>query len=73
MRYEEFRSRVETFLHAHPEGVTWKGLRARLRLPYETPCYAWVYRMESEDGLRRSRGPRGMIWQMEPRDRPGRR
>jgi hypothetical protein len=62
MRYEQFRDLVRNELRVRKGGTTWTVLKARLRLPQRTPCYTWIYRLEKEIGLRRTRGPRGMVW-----------
>ena len=64
MRYLDFRSLIQEELRSNPDGLTWAELKGRLRLPYTTPCYTWIARMEQEIGLSRSRGPRGMIWRV---------
>jgi hypothetical protein len=67
MRYVDFRDSIQTHLTSHPEGATWKELRSSLDLPYKIPCPTWVYRLETEIGLSRSKGPRGMIWSLHSR------
>lgn len=62
MRYDQFRDAVRGFLRDRPGGATWVELREGLKLPYRTPCYTWIYRMEDEAGLRRSHGRRGKVW-----------
>ena len=53
MRYIEFREAIHTELLKHEQGLTWKELRKRGRLPYERPCGAWTKWLEREIGLRR--------------------
>jgi hypothetical protein len=69
MKYVDFRDSIQAYLDSHPEGSTWKELRARLRLPYEIPCPAWIHRMEKEAGLSRLNGPRGKVWVLNLRKR----
>ena len=69
MRYHEFRDEIVSYLRQHPRGATWRELKAALRLPYSVPCYTWIRRMEAESGLRRIRGPRGLIWVVTGRRR----
>jgi hypothetical protein len=65
MRYEQFSSLIVDELKKNPEGMSWRELKAQLDLPYKTPCYTWICRMETEMGLYRSRGPKGMIWKVK--------
>ena len=72
MRYEQFREAIRGYLKAHPAGATWTELRKDLGLKYRSPCYSWIYRMENEVGLRRTRrGPR-MVWTIVGRPNGGR-
>ena len=66
MRFERFQDVVSGYLRGRPEGATWSELRSALGLPYVRPCPTWVYRMEQEIGLERSRGPNGMVWRLGP-------
>jgi len=63
MRYEEFRDAVAGELRANRDGLTWAQLKRRLRLPYRTPCYEWLARMEKDVGLTREPGEgRAYVW-----------
>jgi hypothetical protein len=64
VRYEEFRNLIRSHLRAHPKGATWPELKEELNLPQRTACYSWIYRMESEIGLRRERSVNGMVWRL---------
>jgi hypothetical protein len=66
MKYAEFRDTVQEYLRSHRNGATWKELKSKLRLSYTIPCPTWVHRLETEIGLSRSKGPRGMIWTVAP-------
>jgi hypothetical protein len=65
MRYEQFSSLIVDELKKKPEGMSWRELKTQLDLPYKTPCYTWIYKMEAEMGLSRRKGPRGMIWKVK--------
>jgi len=75
MRYEQFRDSVRGYLQRHPEGATWAQLREELQLPYRTPCYTWIYRMEDEVRLQRARRGSMKVWKIARRSRrnPGAR
>lgn len=65
MRYVDFRDVIRNELRRNPDGLTWAQLRERLDLPYKSPCSTWVYRMEQEIGLKRSRGSgRAFVWKL---------
>ena len=65
MRYIDFKAQIQLALLEHPEGFTWKELKARLDLPYTTPCPEWVKQLEEEIGLvRRRKGGRAYIWRI---------
>ena len=52
------------------KGLTWAELKARLDLPYRTPCQEWLKRMEEETGLTRERGDgRAYVWRIADRSR----
>ena len=74
MRYTEFRDSIAGELRRNPAGLTWRELRSRLDLPYETPCSEWVKQMGEEIGLSRRRGSgRAHVWKVsQRRARPGR-
>ena len=63
MRYVDFRDSIEKELKRNPEGLTWPELKKRLKLPYESPCYEWLARMEKEIKLKRKKSSgRAYIW-----------
>ena len=63
MRYIEFREAISTALTRQPDGMTWKELRCRLRLPYKQPCPEWVACLEKEIGLvRKEKRGNAYIW-----------
>ena len=64
MRYEDFKLAIAKQLQSQPDGMTWAELKAGAGLPYKTPCYTWVYRLEAEVGLVRTKSSRGMIWRL---------
>jgi hypothetical protein len=64
MRYTEFRTAIHEELKQSPDGRTWAQLRDSLGLPYKTPCYNWIARMEEEIGLFRMHGPKGTVWKL---------
>ena len=65
MRYSDFRDSICKELRESGEGLTWKEIRDRLKLPYGSPCPEWVHRMEEENGLVRTRGAgRAYIWRI---------
>lgn len=65
MRYVEFRDSIQTALREYPNGMTWRELRDNLDLPYDSPCQEWVYRLEEEIGLTRTKGTgRALIWRL---------
>ncbi len=65
MKYTEFRDAIQAELHQHPEGKTWRELKHSLNLPYDSPCYEWLARMEQEIGLERSEKlGRAFIWKL---------
>lgn len=65
MKYTEFRDAIRSELLKHEEGLTWKELRKRRRLPYERACGTWAKWMEKEIGLRRNKRPgseNSLVW-----------
>lgn len=65
MRYAAFKGTIRKKLERTPQGMTWKELRERLKLPYERPCPAWVKALEQEIGLRRVKtadSGRALVW-----------
>ena len=65
MRYVDFRDSIQKELRRNPAGLTWKELKERLDLPYESPCGEWVARLEKEISLTRTKGEgRAFIWKV---------
>lgn len=65
MRYVDFRDSIEKNLKKHPSGLTWKQLKERGRLPYDSPCQTWVRQLERDIGLVRVRGSgRALVWKV---------
>jgi hypothetical protein len=65
MRFVDFRDQIHEELRRNPDGLTWKQLKQRLNLPYESPCPTWVRQLEEEIGLKRSKGSgRAYIWRL---------
>lgn len=63
MRYTDFRDTIHRALRRNCAGLTWAQLKARLDLPYDRPCPAWVKQMEQEIGLKRAKGDgRAHVW-----------
>jgi hypothetical protein len=68
MRYVDFRDVIRDELRMNPNGLTWKELKNRLDLPYESPCPTWVKQLEEEIGLSRKKGEgRALIWKVGKR------
>ena len=65
MRYLEFRDAIQRELRKQSVGLTWKELRDKLRLPYESACPTWVKQLEQDIGLSRVRnhGP-AKVWSL---------
>lgn len=65
MRYVDFRDSIQKELKRCSKGLTWKELKERLDLPYESPCGEWVVRLEKEISLSRTKGEgRAFIWKV---------
>lgn len=65
MKYVEFKTQIQQALLEHPDGFTWKELKAHLDLPYQTPCPEWVKHLEDEIGLvRRREDQRAYTWRI---------
>jgi len=65
MRYVDFRDSIHDELRRNPDGLTWRELRDRLDLPYDSPCSYWVERLEHEIGLSRIKGSgRAYLWKL---------
>ena len=56
MKYVEFKVRVRRALQDNPDGLTWQDLKSTLNLSYKMPCQTWVYKLENEIQLVRSKG-----------------
>lgn len=70
MTYVDFRQAILSELRRNRSGLTWPQLRERLDLPYRSPCYEWLRRMEREDRLVRKPGDgRALVWKVESRRR----
>lgn len=68
MRYDEFKTAIQTELRRIPAGLTWLQLKERLDLPYARPCPTWIKCMEREIGLSRRKGPTAAhIWKLQPK------
>ena len=66
MKYIEFRNLIRNSLINNPDGLTWKELKKTLNLPYENPCQTWIYKLEDEINLIRSKGiNRSYIWKID--------
>jgi len=69
MKYVEFKHAIQSDLSAHKEGLTWKVLKDRNKLPYTRPCPTWTKCLEEEIGLRRIK-KEGMgnqlVWMVAP-------
>lgn len=55
LAFETFAATVLRVLAQHPQGLTWSRIRELGELGQATPNPVWVYRMEKECGLERSR------------------
>jgi hypothetical protein len=65
MKYDEFKELIHKALISNPDGLTWKELKSKYNLPYETPCQTWLYQMEEEIGLSREReNQRAYTWKI---------
>jgi hypothetical protein len=66
MTYTDFKQAIHARLREQPAGMTWKQLKAELRLPYDRPCPEWTRRLEGEiDLVRRKRTGKELIWALE--------
>jgi hypothetical protein len=65
MRYVDFRDAIEKELRRHRRGLTWRELKERLDLPYDSPCQTWIKQLESDIGLTRVKGEgRALVWRV---------
>jgi len=55
LAFETFAATVVRILAEHPQGLTWSRIRELGELEQATPNPIWVYRMEKECGLERTR------------------
>jgi hypothetical protein len=55
LAFETFAITVLRVLAEHPQGLTWSRIRELGELEQATPNPTWVYRMEKECGLERTR------------------
>jgi hypothetical protein len=62
--YEQFMRKVETILKAKPAGLTWTEIKKELNLPQRVPNNKWVRQMETDIGLTRTMGNKGMLWRI---------
>jgi hypothetical protein len=68
MRYADFKEAIRARLLAEPSGMTWRQLKADLRLPYDRPCPEWTRLLEQEIHLvRRKRSGNALIWALRPK------
>ena len=68
MHYEKFIELIQNELVKHPDGLTWVELKNKLNLPFDRPCQTWIYQMEQEIDLTRSRKTqRTYIWKISPK------
>ena len=66
MKYAEFKESIQKALVKNPDGLTWLELKSSLKLPYNVPCQTWIYQLEDEIHLIRSKGDsRAYIWKIE--------
>ena len=66
MHYTEFKNLILNELKQNPDGLSWKELKTRLSLPYDSPCPTWVNRLETENGLARVKGSgRSYLWRIK--------
>jgi len=65
MTYHDFRKTIQRVLRLHPEGLTWRELRAQAGIDSDRACPTWTRRLEAEIGLvRREKKGRQLIWQL---------
>ena len=66
MKYIEFKDLILNSLINNPNGLTWKELKNTLNHPYKIPCQTWIYKLEDEINLVRSKKiNRSYIWKIE--------
>lgn len=65
--FETFAAAVIRVLTENPQGLTWSRIRELGRLEQATPNPIWVYRMENEHGLRRTRDGKALqlLWRLD--------
>ena len=63
MKYAEFKMQIQNALVENPDGLSWLELKGSLNIPYKIPCQTWIYQLEDEINLFRSKGKgRAFIW-----------
>ena len=66
MTYIEFRKLIHNALQIIPNGLTWRELKDTLNLPYKIPCQTWIYQLEDEIQLVRTKGrSSAYIWEID--------
>ena len=66
MKYVEFKVLILNALQYNPNGLTWKELKETLKLAYKIPCQTWLYQLEDEIHLVRSKGEGSdYIWKID--------
>ena len=66
MTYIEFRKLIHNALQIIPNGLTWRELKDTLNLPYKIPCQTWIYQLEDEIQLVRTKGKgKAYIWKID--------
>ena len=65
--FETFAAAVIRVLTENPQGLTWSRIRELGRLEQATPNPVWVYRMENEHGLHRTRDGKTLqvLWRLD--------
>ena len=64
--FADFASAVLKVLSLHPQGLAWSRIRQLAGVQGRTPNPTWVYRMEKEHGLQRTRDNKTMqvLWKL---------
>ena len=66
MTYIEFRKLIHNALQTNPNGLTWKELKDTLNLSYKISCQTWIYQLEDEIQLVRTKGrSSAYIWKID--------
>ncbi len=67
--YEDFKTAIQNVMRATAKPLTWTEIRTTTGLSQLFPNNQWVYRLESDIGLRRQRDNRGIIlWHLGEND-----